>query len=589
MEPMKPKAKLNGYALFSALGIFILGLDFLAIILAMARIFYAPILIVYLISGSAALVFLTFKDRKNLSWKRTVPGVLVAAIISAAIVFFLHSAEPSVFSGRDQGSFSEAAIRLDQNHQLEFSTPASQAFFQIYGPGQALNFPGFNYAPDGNLITNFSLGYVAWLATFYSLFGLSGLLIANGVLFFLFALSFFALLKLTANGRSASLGIALVLTFFIFSWLIKLTLSENLALAFIWFGVFELAIFFHSPSRLSFLSALGAFLLLTFTRIEAWSIIGMLLAALIIARTRDKKIFDRIGWQGPLILSVVFIASYAGAIWVNRPFYVASAKGLLRSFRGADPGTLSVLPYLFKVFYYYGALVFLLIGGMGVIYFLSKKKYFLLLPFLLLLPLLSYLIHPGISLDHPWMLRRFAFAILPLAIFYTALIVDRLFVRKILIILPVAFLIASNLSFSWNLFTFSDNQGLLAQTQQLSQDFAPTDLVLVDRLASGDGWSMISGPLSSLYGRQAAYFFNPSDLEKIDVKSFSHVYLIIPDEDAGIYERAGLMTRLTPQKEYRLTRNYLYVPDLIHTGGMSWSLPIGTATTTKGKIYLLNE
>ena len=225
-------ANLNEYKLFSALGIFILGLEFLAIILSLFGFFYWPILVVYLIVG---IVFLCIchsertpmphrgesknlrsiissfiinrkaydyikqilrlrpstnfaqDDKKDTTKNSNFLQLFFISLISLLFIIFLSfSTEPTVFSGRDQGSFSEAAVRLSQNHQLEFETLVSQEFFKIYGQGTALNFPGFSYTADGKLITHFSIGYIAWLAVFYSLFGLSGLAIANGVLFFIF-------------------------------------------------------------------------------------------------------------------------------------------------------------------------------------------------------------------------------------------------------------------------------------------------------------------------------------------------------------------------------------------------------------------
>src|SRR3972149_2208976 len=55
---------------------------------------------------------------------------LLAAVLSAGLIGYFS--EPTIFSGRDQGSLSEAAFHLTQNSQLAFSTKASQSFFQIY-------------------------------------------------------------------------------------------------------------------------------------------------------------------------------------------------------------------------------------------------------------------------------------------------------------------------------------------------------------------------------------------------------------------------------------------------------------------------
>jgi hypothetical protein len=585
---MKIPTNLNGYKLFSALGIFILGLEFLAIVLTLFSIFYWPILATYLLAGIFVLAALLSHNHKNIN---LLQFFTVSLISLFAIIIFSLKAEPTVFSGRDQGSFSEAAVRLTQNHKLAFETPASREFFKIYGTGSALNFPGFNYTTDGKLITHFSLGYIAWLATFYSLFGLSGFLVANGILFFLFLLSFFALIKFHSTLRSAWLGILLALSTFVFSWFFKFTLSENLALGFIWFGSLELSLFLKYRNQLFLLSALSAFLLLAFTRIEAWALLAMLGSLLFIFQRKEKNLFSQIEKRKLFWLLGIFSLSYLATLKVNSQFYLSSLKGLLNSFSEKENGfgIFSALAYLAKIFHYYGLLIFLVLGLLGVIYFIYKKKYSLLAPAFLLLPIYFYLVHPGISPDHPWMLRRFFFAIIPLGIFYTTLLVNRLFSKKLYFFSLATIFILANLLFSSRYITFSENAGLLRQTKTLSENFLGTDLVLVDRLASGDGWSMISAPMSFLYGKQAVYFFNPIDLSKLNLKKFTNVYLIIPDENLAFYAKFGLAEKLIPQKDYQLERKYLLVPDLNKTTDFFQLLPQKFQSTTKGEIYLLRQ
>ena len=50
--------------------------------------------------------------------------------------------------------------------------------------------------------------------------------------------------------------------------------------------------------------------------------------------------------------------------------------------------------------------------------------------------------------------------------------------------------------------------GLNAEIEKLSQKFNSDDLVLVDRTATGSGFSLASEPLRTIYGKQAVYFFS---------------------------------------------------------------------------------
>jgi hypothetical protein len=317
----------------------------------------------------------------------------------------------------------------------------------------------------------------------------------------------------------------------------------------------------------------------------------MLGATLFALQRKEKTIFSKVEKQKIFWLLGIFLLSYLATLKINSQFYLSSLKGLVHSFsfESASLGTIPTLIYLGKIFNYYGILIFLIIEVLGLLYFLRKKNYSILVPFILTIPLLIYIVHPGISPDHPWMLRRFSFAIIPMGIFYTALLINQLFAKKIYFLTLSALFVATSLIFSLSLMNFSENKQLLAQTKSLSENFSDTDLVLIDQLASGDGWSMISAPMNFLYGKQTAYFFNPSDLDKINTKKFTNVYLIIPDESLTLYEKFGLLEKLILQKEYQIERKYLVVPDLSQDSVLSRSLPFESQTLTKGNIYLLKR
>jgi len=89
-------------------------------------------------------------------------------------------------------------------------------------------------------------------------------------------------------------------------------------------------------------------------------------------------------------------------------------------------------------------------------------------------------------------------------------------------------LVGANLAVSARFFTFSENKNLLPQVEKLSEKFSSNDLVLVDRLASGSGYSLLSEPLTSLNHRQAVYFFNADDLKFVDQNRYQNIYLVAP-------------------------------------------------------------
>lgn len=87
---------------------------------------------------------------------------------------------------------------------------------------------------------------------------------------------------------------------------------------------------------------------------------------------------------------------------------------------------------------------------------------------------------------------------------------------------------------------FSENTSLLQATEHFSQKFTDRDLILIDRMASGDPFAMVTDPLRLLFHKEAVYFFNPNDLTRLDTSHFDHIYLVAQNEEAKRYQDALL-------------------------------------------------
>lgn len=543
---------------FTYFTLFWILLGWLGFILAILGIFQTWIFGTYLLLGLVFFLYVIFSRKlfARISRELKCIGLLSLAIV----IVFSFFTTPTIFSGRDQGAISEASIRLAQNHQLAFSTPASAEFFKIYGPGRALNFPGFHYQDDGRLITQFPIPYIAWLGIFYALFGFPGLLIANAILFYLFLLSFYLIGKTFLDRKGWAALLILTLTSFSFGWFLKFTLSENMALALVWLGILQLILYFRKKEPLFFLATFFTFGLLAFSRIEGMAIFVIFAATLIFNEESRKFLLDE--KIKHLYLPLLFLAAISIiTISVNFPFFKEVGKAILK-----NPGLISnndsSLTTL-NIFYAYGLLPFVLCGLLGIAYFLKKKNYLALLPLLLVLPIFFYLLNPHISRDHPWLLRRFVFAVLPALIFYTVYFLSATLKNKKTFSFPavIFLLLLLNLPAFGKYFTFSENPDLLAQTKKLSQKFSATDLVLVDRLASGDGFAMMSGPLNFLYGQNAVYFFNPDDFAKLDASRFDKIYLMAPDANIEFYRNSPLGSRLKNSENYSILTKRLELTD----------------------------
>lgn len=586
---------IHNFQFFSFFGIFITIFGWLALLLAFFNFFHSIILIGFLSLSFIFFIYLLLINKKNIKFHKDSLLAIFISIVS--IIIFSHFTTPSIFSGRDQGSLSNAAIMLSKNNKPTYSFPAEKEFFNIYGEGVALNFPGFNYTSEGDLITHFPLGYVSWLSAFYSFFGIYGFIVANAISFFLFLFSFFIISKTYLRPSFAIITLLLIISSFVFSWFFKYTLSENLALGLSWFGLSQLIYFLKEKKQLYLNSFLLTFGLLLFVRIEAIAFLLIAVSILILSHKSHEKIKTVLLRKRTIFIFAIIILIFISSFKINNAFYINVAKGFLNSFTDGKEISSSTKPfekfsYLIRALGAYTILNYIIIGFFSFIYFLKNKKgLFFILPYLIFLPTFLYIINPSITLDHPWFLRRYFFAVVPVSILFTAIFLKDFCKKKICFYTLSFFLLLTNLLISLPYFNVQENKNLLPQIEKISSDFEANDLILVDRGATSDPWSMMTGPMNLLYNKQAVYFFNPDDLKKINPNKFNNIYLITPDFNVDFYKKSWLGDKISLFKNYTLENVSLNIitgkkEDLykqpIH-------LPQYQKNYTYGKIYLIDK
>ncbi|MFZ5982437.1 MAG: hypothetical protein ACOYS2_02625, partial [Patescibacteria group bacterium] len=420
------------------------------------------------------------------------------------------------------------------------------------------------------------------LGIFYALFGLLGLKLANLTALFIFFLSFYFLSEKILK-KNVFLPLIFSLTSLVVFWFSKFTLGENLTLALLWFAIWKIREFWEGEKKVDFFLASLSLGILLFVRLETFLILG---AIFIIFWIRHKKpsvllnkigIFNGIFW---LALGGLFSAGFV----VNVEFYIFILKGFLGGIGGsfsAEDGIWQEIIRTFNIFSAYSILIFFAFSLLGINYFFRKKDWASLLPFLAILPTYVFLLDPNISNDHPWMLRRFLYSLIPTFFLYTAVFLEVFFKKKRTLLFFSSLLVLFNLLLLYPYFTFIPNKGLLPKTQEISQNFADNDLILVDRLSSGDPYSMLSGPLSFLFHKQAVYFFNPEDLERLDLDKFPRVFFLIPDSNLDFYQKSGLLKRMVLQSAYQLELETLRNTDEIRRV----NLPARENSLINGGIY----
>jgi hypothetical protein len=564
--------------LFILFGLTIILLGWLFFILALFNFFVFPVVFLGgLFLGGTVLFFLS----RLLLF--TTPLVRLAFGLFFIIVSINgYFTSPTLFSGRDQGAISEAAIRLAQTSILPFKSVAVTSFFDIYGPGLALNFPGFAYTEGGSLISQFPLAYTSFIAGFYSVFGVTGLVLANSLLLFCFLVTLFELLRLFITPSRALIATLAGALSFLPLYFSQFTLTENLAVFLFTFLVYSLIRFIQKPSFLHYITAITTGSLLMFTRIEGYAL--FVLAFIILLWNKDARtMFRTYPWKTIFFPTLVILFFFLRNFFINLPYYKTIGRALEKLLGGFGSDVISntssnlgILAGHFPVggvLILYGVLPLFIAGILGYLILWRSKEHLTFIPLLIALPTLLYLFLPNITLDHPWMLRRYYFTLFPLFLFGAAVGLSRLADTtrqgRTLFLGIFVLLFTFSLPAHFSVSSVREDASLLPQVERFSTGFAAQSLILIDRAVTGSGYALPTAPLVNFYDRQAVYIFNPEDITKLDITRFSQVYLLTPESE--LYRYAPILQdRLIYKGSYTFNRTGLTEATLRQNGDFSF-------------------
>ncbi len=499
---------------------------------------------------------------------------IMLLITLAASIFVVITSEPTIYTGRDQGSISDAAFSLVRDHGL-YATRGDQAsisqpFFDIYGPGKALNFPGFHYSNFGTLVTQFPVPYISYISGLLALIGITGINIANGLCLFLFLTGIcFGTIRFFNQTHHGFVILAIILTAFTPLWFARTTLSENLAGALFACIFYAVSVLITTKSQehrtkelLIIIAGLGSTLLF-FTRIEGIWILASLSIIIALHKPLQKSLATFVNQNRPtrIVLPLsIFIATLCLALVMSTAFYKTVLGAFFTPFlalffasESNAPTAESVqniatqtaiqklLDVLLPIYTSYGLLTLCVGGCIAAISIISHSKTnkrrsghtitSLAFPLILAGPLFLYFIDPQISSDHPWMLRRFTWIILPVLGIYCTLLTKwekNLTAKNIFAWTFVGCICLHGLWASKGLIAYAENRGLSAQVETFATQFEPEDLILLPPHVTGDNWSMIDAALRNMHKKSAVYFYNPDDYAKLDLTQFKKIYLLVP-------------------------------------------------------------
>ena len=546
-KPTKTIVSNKSFSFFEIFSFYWIVLAILFLILALLDLFKKPILVGGIIIISA-LPYLLFK-KKIISLSKFTEkerSTFFAIIVFCLILSFFIT--PTIFGGRDEGSFSNAAILLSNDGGLTHKNPLAKTLHELYGTGKALNFPGFNYIESGELKSQFLPGYTAWLGALFGLGKLTALKFANLFPLITLLFSFYLISQRIINNKFATYSTILFATASPLIILNKFTLTEIFFAALTWFSLYLLLRYLENKRCLSDYWLIFLPLSLTiFVRIEAIAIIFMLFLILLLFDFNNLK---KAQHQLPFFLLGLLVLL---AISFNPNFFAENVKNIAKNLapfitekihqsnQESSASVSSPFPngdwtdfYLAKVLFNYHLLIWFLLTAIALFYLVRKKQWTTLIPFLFFTPTLIYLLDANISLDHPWMLRRFIFSLIPLSVLYGIFLLNKIKNKKLSLAIILIILLAN----LWQALPFafkSQNKNLFTNLNEITREFSNNDLVLVSQKSTGSGWLLLSEPIRNIYKIPSVYFFRPSDLNVLS-SNYTNVYLLVHPSELDLFK-----------------------------------------------------
>ncbi len=151
--------------------------------------------------------------------------------------------------------------------------------------------------------------------------------------------------------------------------------------------------------------------------------------------------------------------------------------------------------FMFNGFLKYGLLLFILIALFGLYKRFWHKEEILII--LIASPTLAFLLESGISLDHPWLMRRFFAVLIPLIFLLSTIALVKMNwpLKNLLSILLL--LLAFNVYLSLPILTYRDHSGIDIELQQFADHFKKDDLLIME---PGWEWQQWAYTLHYLHG-----------------------------------------------------------------------------------------
>lgn len=425
--------------------------------------------------SSLLLLFFLFSVKNDAKRIPNVSLVVLSLIslISLILILFPHDS----FGGRDEGMYSGLAMILSKHHSISI-------------PSNLVKAPILYGSPDPTISLDTPV-YVVWLATQKILLGVDWMTRSNVVLIFL-GLSSLYLVSASVTKKSLSFIIVVLFsTSMPFLWFSRETMTENMAFFLLWFLILSLILFMKTKKTYFILTLFLSSWLFSFTRNEGLfiqiPILIVFTAALLIRKiVPAKKIF---------FISIIYLFLIVLSFFVNNNFsplnknheVTGSIIALTTQIPKSDIVKLGerIPSFVFHmnskqnlsiaIYSSFFVLILVLFSKKKVV---EDKILYICLFTIVSLEFLK-LINPSVTLEQPWMYRRYFYAILPFGYLSLLILLNSLIKKKLLIFITGMLLIV-NIILSSKIITLENNWGVTGKIEKLTQNISVNDFVIID-------------------------------------------------------------------------------------------------------------
>lgn len=459
-----------------------------AVVLTLIEQFKVLFVSLSLIPAFILAIFFSIQIKKDarLLPKITAPVLLLILLISFILIFFPHD----TFGGRDESIYANLASNLVNN-----------SYFKI--PSYLNNL--HDHLAEGVRI--WPKGYSIWLGIQEIFFGSRWMLQSNVILTILGLCSFFITSSYLGGSKIALAATALFSSSMPFLWFSRETMSENLSFFLLW-SIILFLLFFLKTKKLIYLISVFVFSwLFGLTRFE-----GFLLQFVVLLILPFIFYFKKINIKKALIVIAINILLLASNIFIAKDVFLPSflnnvlpaiAKGIKKdissftsnrlvekniSYSISDVSKNSVLNkmpfFIFQMMAKYNFILIIFSIFFVAFQFLSRikkleksKKFFFIILFLLL-PEYYKLIDPNVTLDQPWLYRRYMYALLPLGYLCFCLFLSQLKNKRIIIFL-ISNLFLINIFLVKDIIFLKNNWFLVNKVEEITKNLSQNDLVII--------------------------------------------------------------------------------------------------------------